>query len=190
LPIEFAPLGFLLYEKAKKDCSFEAGDIATFLGGRDEFSRIFVPFTSHPRLASDDPLQLSWLGDGYRGLACADGASWSYDEEAEIAESGGAPWPSLFYDSPTQLGYLLSREGEILLVAPGLLVSELADGSDALRRPCCGSTNTHTCAKDVPPVCQAPLSVGKARSPRSVRDGEQAEHADGEQHDHGDRVGP
>jgi hypothetical protein len=130
LPIEFAPLGFLLYEKANQDCAFEAGDIADFLHSQDESSRIFVPFTSYPRLASGDPLQPAWPGDGYREIACADGAGWSYDEQAEIAESDGAPWPSLFYGSPTQLGYLLSREGETLLVAPALLVSELGDGGD------------------------------------------------------------
>ena len=130
LPIEFAPLGFLLYEKANKDCVFEAGDVATFLAGQDEFSRIFVPFTSYPRLASGDPLQLAWPGDGYRDLACADGANWSYDEAAELAEGVGGPWPSLFYGSPTQLGYLLSREGETLLSAPALLVSELGEGGD------------------------------------------------------------
>ena len=55
-----------------------------------------MPFTSYPRLAKGDAQQLAVPEDDYREIACADGASWSYDEEAELAESGGAPWPSLF----------------------------------------------------------------------------------------------
>jgi hypothetical protein len=130
LPIEFAPLGFHLCEMANRDCEFEAGDVASFLAGQDELTRIFVPFTGYPRLASGDLLHLEFPADAYGDLACADGASWTYDEEAEMADSYGAPWPSLFNGSPTQLGYLLSREGETLLVAPALLVSELKDGGD------------------------------------------------------------
>jgi hypothetical protein len=54
---------------ASADGTLAAADVADFLACQDEFTRIVVPFSSYPRGASGDPLQLARPGDGYRDLA-------------------------------------------------------------------------------------------------------------------------